>query len=149
MRNLDREGIGKRLIGMVRRLNLLRPLKSMTLDEYIQDEGKQAIVERCLEIITQAAIDINKELIESVHRSRGSKFTGQESFILVGELNLISPELATALVKTAAFRNLLAHAYDNIVPDEAYSNMQLALVQYPEYIRQVKAYIDLREEDNE
>ena len=57
MKNLDIEGIHKKLIGMAKRLNLLSQYKNMTLDEYRQNEERQAVVERCLEIITQAAID--------------------------------------------------------------------------------------------
>jgi uncharacterized protein YutE (UPF0331/DUF86 family) len=146
MRNLDVEGINKKLIGMARRLNLLSQYKAMTLDEYVQDEERQAVVERCLEVITQTAIDINKALIESVQRRRGRKFTNQEAFVLAGELNLISPELATALLPSATFRNLLTHAYDDVLLDESYEMMQLSFVHYPEYIRQVEKYISSRGE---
>jgi uncharacterized protein YutE (UPF0331/DUF86 family) len=149
MRNLDVEGINKKLIGMAKRLNLLSRYKAMTLDEYVQDEERQAVVERCLEVLTQAAIDINKDLIESVQRRRSRKFTNQEAFILAGELNLISSELATALLPSATFRNLLTHAYDNILLDESYRMMQLSFVHYPQYIRQVERYISSQGDENE
>ena len=149
MKNLDIEGIRKKLIGMAKRLNLLSQYKNMTLDEYRQNEERQALVERCLEVITQAAIDINKNLIESVQRSRSRRFTNQESFELVGELSLISAQLATNLLPSAIFRNLLAHDYDDIMPERAYEIMQSSFVHYPEYIRQVEKYIDSKVKEDE
>jgi uncharacterized protein YutE (UPF0331/DUF86 family) len=68
---------------------------------------------------------------------------------LVGNLNLISPELATALLPSATFRNLLTHAYDDILLNESYEMMQLSFVHYPEYIHQVERYIFSRGNENE
>lgn len=64
--SVDLEGINKKLAGMTRRLTLLQPYRSLTLEEYLQDETRQATIERFLELIIQAAIDINKMLLKQV-----------------------------------------------------------------------------------
>jgi uncharacterized protein YutE (UPF0331/DUF86 family) len=147
MTDLDREGIGKKLIGMNRRLARLSTHQSLTFEDYLQDEDRQASIERYLEIVIQAAIDINKMLIKSVGNIDLEGLTNTEVFRLAGELNFISSELATQLALSAGFRNILAHGYDDIDPEIAYRALQLSVVQYPQYIQQIQIYINSLEND--
>ncbi len=149
MTGLDLEGIGKKLIGMNRRLTRLATYQSLTFEEYLQNEDRQATIERYLEIIIQAAIDINKTLIKSVGDIELEKLTNAETFILASELGFISSELAIQLVPSAGFRNVLAHVYDDIVPDMAYRALQLAVIQYPQYIQQIQNYLNSLEADDD
>ncbi len=149
MKNLDVEGVGKKLTGMARRIMLLTQYKDMTFDEYLEDDERQAVVERYLEVIIQAAIDINRMLIKSSRSIDNKEVSNKDAFTLVGQLGIITPELAISLIPSAGFRNILAHAYDDIMPDAAYSGLQLSLVEYPQYIRQVKTYINSVVQDDE
>ncbi len=129
MKNLDVEGVGKKLTGMARRIMLLNQYRDMTFDEYLEDDERQAVVERYLEVIIQAAIDINRMLIKSSRSIDNKEVSNKDAFTLVGQLGIITPELAIALIPSAGFRNILAHAYDDIMPDAAYRGLQLSLVQ--------------------
>jgi uncharacterized protein YutE (UPF0331/DUF86 family) len=149
MKNLDVEGVGKKLTGMARRIMLLTQYRDMTFDEYLEDDERQAVVERYLEVIIQAAIDINRMLIKSSRSIDNKEVSNKDAFTLVGQLGIITPELAIALIPSAGFRNILAHAYDDIMPDAAYRGLQLSLVEYPQYIRQVKTYINSVVQDDE
>lgn len=149
MRELDLEGIGKKLIGMDRRLKRLAIHQSLTFEEYLQDEDRQATIERYLEIVIQAAIDINRQLIKSASNTELEKLTNAETFTLVSELGFISPELANQLVPSAGFRNVLAHSYDDIVPEIAYRALQLAVMQYPKYIQQIQIYLNSIDSDDD
>ncbi len=147
MTDLDREGIGKKLIGMNRRLARLATHQSLTFEEYLQDEDRQASIERYLEIVIQAAIDINKMLIKHAGNIDLERLTNTEVFTLAGELSFISSELATQLALSAGFRNVLAHVYDDINPEIAYRALQLSIVQYPQYIQQIQTYLNSLEND--
>jgi uncharacterized protein YutE (UPF0331/DUF86 family) len=147
MKNLDVDGIRKKLTGMVRRLNFLAAYQGMTFESYLQDEERQAVVERYLEVIIQAAIDINRMLIKSGESIDLDKLTNSDVFALVGERGFITSDLANALIPSAGFRNTLAHAYDDVIPEMAYRAFQLSLVQYPEYIRQIQIYLNSQEEN--
>jgi uncharacterized protein YutE (UPF0331/DUF86 family) len=147
MTDLDREGIGKKLIGMNRRLARLSTHQSLTFEEYLQDEDRQASIERYLEIVIQAAIDINKMLIKNAGNIDLERLTNTEVFTLIGELNFISSELATQLSLSAGFRNILAHVYDDIDPEIAYRALKLSVVQYPQYIQQIQTYLNSLEND--
>jgi len=151
--NVDREGISKKLAGMTKRLNLLSAYQSLTFDKYLQNEDRQAAIERFLEIIIQAAIDINKMLLKQVlgiKLTRNSEnFTNAEVFILIGEHGFISQELAEQLAESGRFRNVLTHLYDDIIPEKAYEALQKALGQYPEYITAIQNYLDSLEVDDD
>jgi uncharacterized protein YutE (UPF0331/DUF86 family) len=147
MTSLDLEGIGKKMIGMTKRLNRLYTYQSLTFEEYLQDEDRQATIERYLEVVIQAAIDINKMLIRRVENIDLEKLTNTEVFTLASELGFITSELAAQLALSAGFRNILAHVYDDIDPVMAYRALQLSVVQYPQYIQQIQTYLNSLEED--
>ncbi|NJK54224.1 MAG: DUF86 domain-containing protein [Leptolyngbyaceae cyanobacterium SU_3_3] len=147
MTDADRERIGKKLIGMSRRLSRLFTYQQLTFEEYLQDEDRQASIERYMEIVIQAAIDINKMLIKHVENIDLERLTNTEVFTLAGELGFISSELATQLALSAGFRNVLAHVYDDIDPEIAYRALQLSVMQYPQYIQQIQTYLNLLEDD--
>lgn len=149
MKKLDVAGVGKKLTGMANRIVFLTRYKDMTFDEYLQDPERQAVVERYLEVIIQAAIDINRMLIKPLRELDAQPFTNSESFTLVSELGIISADMVVALIPSVGFRNILAHDYDDVMPEAAYRGLQLSFTQYPEYIRQVKTYINSIEEDYE
>ncbi len=135
------------MLGMTKRLNRLSTYQSLTFEEYLQDEDRQATIERYLEIVIQAAIDINRMLIKHRGIIDLEKLTNAEAFTLAGELGFITSELAAQLALSAGFRNVLAHVYDDVDPEMAYRALQLAVVQYPQYIQQVQTYLNLLEED--
>lgn len=135
------------MIGMTKRLNRLSTYQSLTFEEYLQDEDRQATIERYLEIVIQAAIDINRMLIKHKEDTDLEKLTNAEAFTLAGELGFITSELAAQLALSAGFRNVLAHVYDDVDPEMAYRALQLAVVQYPQYIQQIQTYLNSLEED--
>jgi len=151
--NVDVEAINKKLAGMTRRLNLLSAYQSLTFDEYLQSEDRQAAIERFLEIIIQAAIDINKILLKQVSGIKltrhSQSFTNAEVFLLIGEHGFIPQELAEQLAESGRFRNVLAHLYDDIIPEKAYDALQKSLIQYPQYITAIQSYLDSLEVDDE
>lgn len=149
MTDLDLQGVGKKLIGMNRRLTRLAAYQILTFKEYLQNEDRQATIERYLEIVIQAAIDINKMLIKSVCDIELEQLTNAETFTLAGELGFISSELVNQLVPSAGFRNVLAHIYDDIVPDIAYRALQLAVIEYVQYIEQIQNYLNSLEANDD
>ncbi len=149
MTSLDLTGIGKKMIGMTKRLNRLFTYQSLTFEEYLQDEDRQASIERYLEVVIQAAIDINKMLIKRVENIDLERLTNTEVFTLSGELGLITSDLASQLALSAGFRNILAHVYDDINPEMAYRALQLSVVQYPQYIQQIQTYLNSLEKDEQ
>ncbi|MGA7937393.1 MAG: DUF86 domain-containing protein [Kovacikia sp.] len=150
MSQLDPEIIAQRLSRMVDRIDHLKQFEALTLEDYLQDEMKQAAIERLLETIIDAALSINKTLLKrgaGLIPTDSKSFKNFESFILMGENRFIPAELATQLAPSGSFRNVLAHEYDDIEPEQVYNAVQKALSQYPQYVKAIQNYLDTLEED--
>jgi uncharacterized protein YutE (UPF0331/DUF86 family) len=150
MSQLDPEAIAQKLSRMVERIDRLKRFEKLTLKDYLQDDLKQAAIERLLETIIDSALSINKTLLK---RGAGlipidaESFKNFESFILIGENGFIPTDLASQLAPSGSFRNVLAHEYDEINSVQVYNALQKALSQYPQYVRAIQTYLDTLEED--
>jgi uncharacterized protein YutE (UPF0331/DUF86 family) len=150
MSQLDPEVIVQKLIRMIERIDRLKRFESLTLEGYLQDDLKQAAIERLLETIIDSALSINKTLLKRAAGllpvNNSESFKNFESFILMGENGFISSQLAEQLAPSGSFRNVLAHEYDGIDPVQVYNALQKALNQYPEYVKAIQIYLDALEE---
>lgn len=150
MSQLDPEAIAQKLGRMVDRIDRLKQFEGLTLEDYLQDDLKQAAIERLLETIIGAALSINKTLLKrgaGLIPSDAESFKNFESFILMGENGFIPAELANQLAPSGSFRNILAHEYDDIEPAQVYNALQKAISQYPQYVKAIQNYLDTLEED--
>ena len=150
MSPLNQEAILNKLSRMVDRLDSLKRFESISLSTYLDDEDRQAIIERQLELLIQAALDINKAFLKQITGLRSTAgaetISNFESFILMGEQGFIPATLAQELAPSGGFRNVLVHEYDDIDPRQVHAALQKALDQYPEYIRAIQTYLDTLEE---
>ncbi|UBF30652.1 DUF86 domain-containing protein (plasmid) [Kovacikia minuta CCNUW1] len=150
MTRLDPEAIAQKLSRMVDRIDRLKLFEGLPLEEYLQDDLKQAAIERLLEAIIDAALSINKTLLRrgaGIIPADSESFKNFESFILMAENGFITVELANQLAPSGSFRNVLAHEYDDIDPTQVYNALQKALTQYPQYVKAIQSYLDALEED--
>lgn len=103
--------------GIIERINFIKveladlteKYQSMDWQVYSQDRDKRRNVERIIENLANASIDISKLLLagETVEIPG----TYQEIILKLGELSIISKELASKIVLLAKTRNVLAHQY--------------------------------------
>jgi len=131
--------IRRKLSVIVENLRALEPIGKMTPKEYIQELYKRKATERLLQELIEAAIDINTYVIVQT----GNKVPDDyyESFIKLGELNIISPDLAEKLAPSAGLRNRLVHEYDTLEHLMVLDAARRAEALYPEYIKQIENYI--------
>lgn len=113
----------------------LEPLRTRSLDEFLQDAYLRDIVERNLEIAIQCCIDIANRIIslEGALRPRDA----YESILRLGELAVLPVDFARKIAPMAGFRNILAHEYLAIDWDLVYEHLQRLenLLKFAEYIR--------------
>lgn len=72
-----------------------------------------------------------------------------DTFIEAGKAGLIPMDLGRKLARSGGFRNVLAHQYDEILPEIVFQNLQEALAQYPDYVEAIQVYLDSWEVSNE
>ena len=139
MSPIEAEIIRKKLSIIVENLSALEPIGKMTSKEYIQDLYKTKATERLLQELIEAAIDINTYVIVQTKNKVPDDY--YESFIKLGELKIISIELAEKLAPSAGLRNRLVHEYNMLEHSMVLDAVKRAEELYPKYIEEIEDYI--------
>ena len=129
----------RKLARIVENLGALKPIQEMSHKEYTQDLYRRKAAERLLQELIEAAIDINVHLISQTGHSVPDDY--YQSFVKVGELKIISLNLAQKLAPSAGLRNRLVHEYDAIEDNLVLRSVSLAEELYPRYVREIEDYL--------
>lgn len=124
----------------------LEEFRPRSIDEYLADRRYRYITERALQLIIQAAIDINDHILSKL--SPGNTLTNFDAFIELGKYGVINSEPAKQLAQSAGLRNRLVHEYNKLDPNQVFRAIDFALQQYPIYVQQVTAYLMSLQADN-
>jgi uncharacterized protein YutE (UPF0331/DUF86 family) len=148
MRKFDPNTLAYKIDRMIERIEELRGFQDRTLEQYLANENyTQLAVERLLELVIQAALDINRALLKQIAGISVEK--NSDTFIEAGKAGFIPMDLGQQLARSGGFRNVLAHQYDEILPEIVFENLQEALIQYPNYVEAIQVYLDSLEVSNE
>ena len=139
--NFDVDRVWLRLNFMAEKLQQLKKFEEITLNDYLDDFEQRLIVERLLELIIQASIDINRHIITKKFNLPFPK-ESKQSFIQLHQENILTKGLAKELAKSAGLRNILAHKYLESDDMVIYRSISQALTEYPLYIKQISIYLD-------
>lgn len=139
MSPIEVEIMRRKLAIIAENLATLKPIETMTEAEYIKDVYKRKATERLLQELIEAAIDINSHLI--VQSSKATPDDYYESFINVGELGIISSNLAEKLAPSAGLGNRLVHEYDLLDHSLVLESVKVAEELYPCYIKEIEEYV--------
>jgi len=125
----------------------LRELPRQTLEEYLQDRQRQAVVERWLQIGAQICIDTGASLIAEL----GLKAPDELSniFTTLGEAGVIPKRLTSRIVGITRFRNILVHEYLTIDPVIVYERWTKGLGDFDDFGRAIIEFIEKQESGGE
>jgi len=146
MKNIEPVIIETRLELIGRYLDHLKKFEGISLDDYLNSFEQQLITERLLQLMTQAAIDINDHILSKL--KSGESYTNFDAFTELGKYQIITPELAKQIAPSSGLRNRLVHEYDDIDPNQVFMAISFALQQYPLYVRQINSYLLRFNKDN-
>lgn len=143
---MERQRVEAKFLLMLKYINRLQEFELVTQEEYLNAFDLQLISERLIQLLVEAATDINTYLLVELHQVTPPTYF--DSFILAGRNGIVTQDLAAKLAESAGMRNRLVHQYDEINHEIVFSAIPKALQQYPLYIRQVTEYLDSLEDDN-
>lgn len=138
---LDRDIVEKKIASIKDYLSDLEKIKDLSLEEYRSDVFRKRGIEKTLINIIQAAIDINNYLLAKV--SKAAAADNYDSFMQLGERNIVPKEFAARIAPAAGLRSRLVHEYDKIDDGTAHASIQEALRQFPDYIQHIRAFLIL------
>ncbi|MDI3309967.1 MAG: DUF86 domain-containing protein [Thermoanaerobacterium sp.] len=108
----DKLNILKRIDFIQIELNDLDEYKKLTYEVYNTDRITRRNVERIIENISNALIDISKIIIANENIDIPNSY--REIILKLGEIETIDEELAKSIAEIARLRNVLAHQYLDI-----------------------------------
>ena len=139
MTPIDASIIRRKLASMIEALNGLGPLAGLSLDEYRRWYYERKAAERLLQEAIEAALDINAHLIAELGRAVPEEYYG--GFLKLGELGILSVELARDLAPAAGLRNRLVHEYDVIDDAKVLAALGRMLELFPRYIQGIEGHL--------
>lgn len=115
---VDRQLVAARIAKIREQLRHLRRLDAVTRDQFLASPVEQHAVERELEIIIEACLDIGHHVISREGFRRPNDY--REVFGILREAGVIDHDLGRRLEEMASFRNRLVHGYLDLDPGRVY-----------------------------
>lgn len=111
----------------------LRELRETPLDQYLVDWRVQDLVERELQKLLQACIDMGNRLISL--RSLPVPAGYHEMLEVLAQAGILPTAVAQRMHEWIGLRNVLVHEYFRTDPRRVYGHLHDSLDLFPEYIR--------------
>lgn len=117
-------------------LQILKRFQSYSQKQLEEDINLKGATERYLYLLTQSVLDLAEAIIAFKNFRRPQTYS--ESFDILQEEKLISPDLTEKLINMAKFRNIIAHDYENLDFGIIYDVLQNRLKDVEEFLAQIK-----------
>ncbi|MGM0575944.1 MAG: type VII toxin-antitoxin system HepT family RNase toxin [Myxococcota bacterium] len=134
-----RELIGRKLADVHRRLDNVRRLRPEEADALERDEDLLDLVSFNLMLAVQACVDAASHIIADEGWPQPTTLRG--AFDTLAREDVVSRETAAAMGRAAAFRNVVAHGYVEVVPALVYEAATDGLDELSRFAREVAAWI--------
>lgn len=109
---VDRRLVGRKLADIDTYLAQLNEYAKVSFKDYNKDWKTQRVVERTLQILIEACIDVANHLISDSGMRMPESYA--DTFCILAEEKVITRSMAAIMQKIVKFRNLLVHQYDRI-----------------------------------
>ncbi len=128
-------------------LHELENLQLTTYVEYLNNKIQRDLSRLYLQLVYQAAIDINQHILTESFGLEIQKYS--DTFVLMGIYGVIDSDLSNILKESAKMRNVLVHLYDKIDYSVLFDSVGETLADYPIYVEQISNYLEtIEDEDN-
>ena len=139
MKNINLELVQSKLNQLLDYINELKYFETLTHVEFLSERHRQFTIERIIELIVQTAIDINKYILKKKGVNL-TNLTSHQTFVEMSKFEIITQLLAEEIKESVDTRNVLAHRYFDISPEEVFVEIEDVLEKYPRYVRQIETF---------
>jgi uncharacterized protein YutE (UPF0331/DUF86 family) len=116
-------------------LKILERYKQYSQKEIADDIDRRGAVERYLYLVMQSSIDLAEAVIS--YKKLRKPATMGESFHILQEEEIITPELTGQMVKMTGFRNVIAHDYEKLNYDIVYDVLKNKLQYIDDFLDKI------------
>lgn len=135
--NIDK--IFLRIESLKQYVSVLEDLKSVSAQELESDLIKRGAIERYLQLVIEACIDI-AELIISDQRLP-TPTVSKEAILILGKENIIDKNFAESFSQAVGFRNILIHDYIKIDYQKLHSYLQNNLSDFHKFTKEILEFL--------
>lgn len=126
----------ERILEHLKRLNQYRlrllEMKQLTRDEFLNDDLRQAAVERLLHLAIESCLNIGNRLVSLFQFEKAVETPETYADVFKGLylLGVVDEGFSKRLVEMAKFRNRLVHAYWDLDKETVYQILQSCAVDF-------------------
>lgn len=140
---IDTELVTRKLVLIAEDLPALEELAAKPLEEYLASPIDEILAERYLERTIGRMIDVNYHLVTGGGGAPPRDYF--QSFVALGEIGVLEPELARRIAACAGLRNRLVHEYDELDPEKVHEALRSAVADLPRYMDGVRSFLERME----
>jgi len=129
----------KRLDKLQDYLALLREIGKNSMNDYVVNPLIHGNGERYLHLAAECALDIGNHIVSD--QGLGSPGSHREIFTILGEAEILTPEVTSKMEDLAGLRNVLAHDYLQIDHAKTYKAIKNELSWIERYIEAVEKFL--------
>lgn len=118
----------------------LREKQELSKETFLADVTERRAVERMFQNVIQACIDLSTHIATTDFERDGDRSRAAVR-VLLSE-GVIDDETAETLTDAVGFRNVLAHQYGTVRPEQVYTYLQTGLSVYDRFSRDVAAWFE-------
>jgi uncharacterized protein YutE (UPF0331/DUF86 family) len=133
---VNRELVERKIALILQDLEQLRRLATLTAEEYLADPRSEALGERFLERIIGRLIDINFHIITEKTQTTPRDY--HDSFLRLGGMGILSPEIAARFARLVGLRNRIAHEYNGLDEKLIFAAIREVANELPGYLAEIR-----------
>ncbi len=124
---------------IIKSISKLKKLSSLTDEDFLEDD-RPAVAESYLRRSLEAIFDIGRHIIA---KSAGKGLVEyKEIAIALGQIEVITNQLAERLKLMAGYRNRLVHFYHEVTEKELYLIVKNNLSDIESFVKEIKTFIE-------
>ena len=140
MNNPYREIVREKLSSLQSYYRELAELKQITFEEYQANRLYKRSIERLLQLIVEAATDINSMVLKKKGGETAVDY--YTSFIKMAEAKVFPMEFAREIAPYTGLRNIVVHEYQKIDDRLVHGSMKSTMELYLRYMEYLKEHLE-------
>lgn len=134
--------IENKITAVEKYLKTVEGYKKYSQEEIEKSPDLKGAVERYLYLVVQACIDLSEAVVSFKNFRKPTTY--RESFEILGEEGILTPDLVNEMTKMTGFRNIIAHDYEKVDYSKVHDILRNRLSDVEEFLSEIKKYLDLR-----
>ena len=115
-------------------------LGAMTTEEILRSELNLHTMERYLQLIVDAVLDINNHFIKEFNLEPAKDLKG--TFQILAANNILKKEFAQKISEVVGLRNLIVHQYEKVDIKKFLEDFRKHSSDFDEYFKSILTYLD-------